>query len=79
MRSVFSVLLLIFFIPASGLAQLFEDFEEGSKNAYAAGVVEFSTGEWLLDDALVGSADGDRFNGERSVRIRDGFIQMLFD
>ncbi len=80
MRSVFSVLFLIVFVPATSLAQLFEDFEEGSKNAYAAGVVEFSTGEWLLDDALVGRSEGDRFKGEKSVRIRnDGFIEMLFD
>jgi len=60
-------------------AQIFEDFEAGSKNAYAAGVVTFSTGEWLLDDALVGQADGDRKFGSRSIRIRDGFLQMQFD
>ncbi|TVR13843.1 MAG: T9SS C-terminal target domain-containing protein [Balneolaceae bacterium] len=72
-----SLILLLSVLRAE--AQIFEDFEAGSKNAYAAGVVSFATGEWLLDDALVGQADGDRKFGERSIRIRDGFLQMQFD
>lgn len=60
-------------------AQLFEDFEQGSKGAFAAGTVELETGTWMFDDALIGSRDGDLFFGTRSARIRDGFIEMRFD
>ncbi|WP_176719452.1 choice-of-anchor D domain-containing protein [Rhodohalobacter halophilus] len=56
-----------------------EDFESGSKAGYATGTVELKTGEWMLDDALLGNLDGDRKNGEQSVRLRDGKLEMLFD
>jgi exonuclease III len=65
--------------PWSSFAQMLEDFEEGSKGTYAAGEVTLSTGDWMFDDALLGTLDGDRKNGEQSVRLRDGFIEMLFD
>ncbi len=74
------LLLLVLTLPLQeAQAQLFENFEEGSKGSYAAGNVELQTGEWLLDDALLGNQDGDRKNGDQSVRIRDGLIEMLFD
>ena len=79
MRFISFLVAIFLTLPVSGFAQLFEDFEEGSKTAYAPGVVDFSTGPWLLDDALIGSAAGDRFHGTRSVRIRDGFLEMQFD
>ncbi len=63
----------------SATAQFMEDFEEGSKGSYAAATVELQSGEWIFDDALLGNQDGDRKNGDQSVRIRDGYIEMLFD
>ena len=60
-------------------AQFLEDFEDGSKGSYAEGTVELPSGEWLLSDALLGNQDGDRKNGNQSLRLRDGFAEMLFD
>ena len=72
-------LLLLPFITANVSAQIFEDFEDGSKNAYSPAVVTFSTGNWLLNDALVGQSNGDRTRGSRSIRIRNGYLQMEFN
>jgi exonuclease III len=74
-----AIVLLISFIPAIAYGQFLEDFEEGDKAAYAAGSVELATGSWFLDDALLGSGSGDRFNGSQSVRLRNGSIEMEFD
>ena len=85
LQSAFRFLLfssLIFFIvvlPARVYGQFLEDFEEESKRQYETESVQFATGSWVLNDALLGSADGDRFNGNQSVRIRNGFIEMEFD
>ncbi len=59
---------------------LTEDFEQGQKKAYAAGNVNFKTGAWLLQDALVGSSATDYKTGKQAVRIRNsGKLSMLFD
>ncbi|MEX0721980.1 MAG: T9SS type A sorting domain-containing protein [Balneolaceae bacterium] len=61
-------------------AQLFEDFEDAEKRAYAAGSVDQSSGTWYLDDALIqGGDDRDLKNGNHSIRIREGFARMEFD
>jgi endonuclease/exonuclease/phosphatase family metal-dependent hydrolase len=73
------VILIITYLPAITYGQFIEDFEQGSKSAYQTGSVELETGSWILNDALLGSSDGDRFNGAQSVRVRDGFIEMEFD
>ncbi len=70
---------LFLFSSVNVQAQLFEDFEEGVKGGYAEGTVELETGIWLFSQALIGTADGDRRNGTRSARIREGFIQMNFN
>lgn len=72
-------MILIIYGTPSVFAQLTEDFESGSKGSYTSGTVDFESGEWLLDDSLVGTMDGDRKNGEQSVRLRDGLLEMLFD
>jgi phosphatidylserine/phosphatidylglycerophosphate/cardiolipin synthase-like enzyme len=73
-------LTLIFsFIMLNLQAQLFEDFEQGSKTSYTAFAIELSTGEWMFDEALVGTLASDKKNGLKSARIRDGFIEMEFD
>lgn len=59
---------------------VFENFESGSKTAYAAANVTLSTGTWNLDDALLGTSTSDRKNGSQSVRTRNsGKITMQFD
>lgn len=56
-----------------------ENFESGTKAAYAIGNVQLSTGLWSFDDALIGNLAADVKNGNKSVRIRGGSITMNFD
>lgn len=59
---------------------IIEDYESGSKGSYAIGSATFTSGNWLLDDALVGSLAGDLKTGTKSVRIRNtGALEMEFD
>jgi len=48
-----------------------ENFETGSKTAYASGSVSLSSGSWTFDDALTGNLSADLKNGSKSVRIRN--------
>ncbi|NSL88354.1 DNA/RNA non-specific endonuclease [Chitinophaga sp. Mgbs1] len=50
---------------------LSENFESGTKAAYAAGTVTLSSGSWTLDEALIGTLAADLKNGAKSVRIRN--------
>ena len=66
--------------PFIANAQLFEDFEQGSKPSYAAAPVELFTGTWFFSDALIGSLANDKKNGFKSVRFQSsGYIEMNFD
>jgi endonuclease G len=56
-----------------------EDFETGSKTAYAAANVNLKTGSWNFDDALIGNLAADSKNGNWAVRIKNGSITMNFD
>lgn len=56
-----------------------EDFESGSKTAYADAVISLSTGQWDFNDALIGSLAADAKDGNKSVRLRTGSITMDFD
>ena len=57
-----------------------EDFETGTKGAYASGSVTCTAGSWTMNDALIGSTGSDRKNGSSSVRLQNsGFIQTDFD
>jgi endonuclease G len=57
-----------------------EGFESGSKGSYASGTVTLGSGDWKLDDALIGNLEGDVKNGTQSVRIRNtGTLTMNFD
>jgi endonuclease G, mitochondrial len=56
-----------------------ENFDEGSKTAYADGNVSLTTGQWDFNDALLGSLATDVKDGKQSVRIRTGSITMNFD
>ncbi|MBO6525043.1 MAG: T9SS type A sorting domain-containing protein [Balneolaceae bacterium] len=65
-------------------AQLFEDFETGTKGSYSGATVTLATGDWFLDDALLGNLSNDKFNGDQGVRMdrrdgKTGNIYMQFD
>jgi hypothetical protein len=57
-----------------------ENFETGTKTAYAAADVTLSSGVWNLNDALLGNSTSDRRNGTQSARVRNsGKLTMKFD
>lgn len=57
-----------------------EDFESGSKYAYAGDVVSFAGGDWYFTDALTGSLSSDNKNGSQSVRmVSNAVITMNYD
>ena len=57
-----------------------EDFELGTKTAYATGDVTFTSGIWTLNDALIGTSTSDPKNGTKSVRTRNsGILTMKFN
>ncbi|MGY3087692.1 hypothetical protein ACVWYF_000718 [Hymenobacter sp. UYAg731] len=68
-----------FTVSNPSTAGAFEDFEAGTKAAYAAAPVTLTSGVWNFSDALIGTGFSDRFNGLKSARIRVGFIAMSFD
>ncbi|WP_244535143.1 Ig domain protein group 2 domain protein [Gracilibacillus kekensis] len=66
--------------PTDAPSSPFEDFESGSKGAYAAANVTLASGSWHFDNALLGSLSSDKKNGTQSTRIRsNGSITMNFD
>ncbi len=61
-------------------AAITENFESGTKTAYAIANVTLSSGSWSLDDALIGNSTSDRKTGTQSARIRNtGILNMNFD
>ena len=56
---------------AAALTTTVENFETGTKAAYAAANVTLSTGTWNFDDALLGALSTDRKNGTQSARVRN--------
>jgi endonuclease G, mitochondrial len=57
-----------------------EDFETGSKTAYAIASVTLGTGSWTMDEALIGNTTSDRKVGTASARIRNtGKLEMNFN
>ncbi len=57
-----------------------ENFESGTKTAYAAANVTLSSGTWNLSDALLGTSSSDRKNGAQSVRARNSAtVTMMFN
>ena len=63
----------------SEIEDFFEDFETGSKGAYALGDVACTAATWTMSDALMGSLDADHKFDTKSVRIRNGYIEMTED
>lgn len=82
MRNFKYHILLILFTTLSfrSNAQLFENFEQGTKTSYAAAPVDLETGTWYFSDALIGTLANDKKNGYKSVRFQNsGYIEMSFD
>jgi phosphatidylserine/phosphatidylglycerophosphate/cardiolipin synthase-like enzyme len=82
MKKLLYLTLLFAFFSASftSTAQFFEDFESGDKTYYGAATISLSTGNWYLNDALIGTLANDKKNGTRSVRIQNsGTMEMSFD
>ncbi len=87
MRKVSWLVISLFamLLPVSSLqAQLFEDFESGSKSFYAGASVELGSGSWYMSDALIGNLGNDKFNGSFGARLdrrdgKQGAIYMEFD
>ena len=65
------------YVPAP--YKIIEDFETGVKAAYAAGNVILKTGNWTMDDALLGQLTTDVKNGLQVIRLRTGQLSMNFD
>ncbi len=66
--------------PQAALVTRTENFETGTKTAYAAADVTLGTGIWNLNDALLGNTTTDRKNGTQSARVRNtGKLTMKFD
>jgi phosphatidylinositol-3-phosphatase len=64
----------------AGSVSLVEDFEAGSKTAYAAADVTLATGTWNLNDALIGTSSSDVKTGAKAARLRNsGHVTMGFD
>ncbi|MFU8860070.1 MAG: T9SS type A sorting domain-containing protein [Cyclonatronaceae bacterium] len=58
----------------------FEDFEDAPETAsYITDTLGIGGNDWFFEDALIGTRDEDRKAGDRSVRIRNGSLTMLFD
>lgn len=66
--------------PAKTAANFPEKFETASKGRYEADVITTPSGEWNLDNAVIGSAENDQKNGEKSVRMKEkAKLTMNFD
>ncbi|MCI1189391.1 IPT/TIG domain-containing protein [Hymenobacter sp. DH14] len=70
---------LSFLVVAPATTVAFEDFEQGTKTAYAAATVTLRSGDWTFTDALIGNQFNDKVNQIQGARIRGGSIAMNFD
>lgn len=68
------------FAEVSQDKSFFEDFENGTKTAYASDIVNCTSSSWAMTDALIGNIANDQKNGSKSVRIKgDGTLIMNQD
>jgi hypothetical protein len=56
-----------------------EGFESSLKTAFTSGTVTLPSGDWTLDEALIGNLGNDKKNGNWSVRARSNSFYMNFD
>ncbi|MFC5271525.1 DNA/RNA non-specific endonuclease [Adhaeribacter terreus] len=66
-------------VPLGTIVGFPEDFEATTKFGYPTDTITLGSGDWILDDALIGTSADDRRNGYQSVRIRyTGKVTMNF-
>lgn len=57
-----------------------EGFDGASKSRYEGGNITVSSGQWYLDNAIMGSADNDQKNGTKAIRMKEtAKLNMNFD
>jgi endonuclease G, mitochondrial len=57
-----------------------ESFEGASKSRYEGGNIMVSSGQWYLENAMMGGADNDQKNGEKAIRMKEtAKLTMNFD
>jgi endonuclease G, mitochondrial len=57
-----------------------EGFDDASKSRYEAGNITVSSGQWYLENAIMGSADNDQKDGVKAVRMKEtAKLRMNFD
>jgi endonuclease G, mitochondrial len=57
-----------------------EGFDDASKSRYEGAVIKVSSGEWFLDNAVLGGAENDQKDGLKAVRLKEGgILRMNFD
>jgi len=57
-----------------------EGFDDASKSRYEGGNITVSSGQWYLENAMMGSADNDQKDGVKAVRMKEtAKLSMKFD
>ena len=57
-----------------------EGFDDASKSKYEGGNITVSSGQWYLENGMMGSADNDQKDGVKSVRMKEtAKLRMNFD
>lgn len=57
-----------------------ESFDDASKSRYEGGNITVSSGQWYLENAMIGSADNDQKEGVKSIRMKEtAKLSMKFD
>lgn len=57
-----------------------ESFDGASKSRYEGGNINVSSGQWYLDNAIMGGAENDQKNGAKAVRMKEtAKLTMNFD
>lgn len=67
-------------VPKASSTGFPEQFESGSKTAYAAADVTLASGSWNLNNVLIGTSASDHKNGSQALRITStGIVTMNFN
>jgi endonuclease G, mitochondrial len=57
-----------------------EGFDGASKSRYEGGNISVSSGQWYLENAMMGSAENDQKNGVKAIRMKEtAKLSMKFD
>jgi endonuclease G, mitochondrial len=57
-----------------------EGFDDASKSKYEGGNITVSSGQWYLENAIMGSADNDQKDGIKAIRMKEtAKLRMNFD